>query len=58
MDAGYDVWMSNNRGTRYSLGHKTLNAETEPEYWDFSFDSEGKYDNKANINKILEVTKY
>ena len=58
MDAGYDVWMSNNRGTRYSLGHQTLDAVSDPEYWDFGFDSEGRYDNPANINKILEVTKY
>ena len=58
MDAGYDVWMPNGRGTRYSLGHETLDARTDPEYWDFSFDMQGKYDNPANINKVLEVTKY
>ena len=29
-----------------------------PEYWDFSYDTMGKYDNTANISKVLEVTGY
>ena len=58
MDAGYDVWLANARGTRYSLEHKTLDARTNPEYWDFGYDTQGKYDNPANIKKVLEVTKY
>ena len=39
MDAGHDVWLTNNRGTRYSLGHETLDARINPEYWDFSWDT-------------------
>jgi hypothetical protein len=30
--AGYDVWLGNNRGTKYSLGHKTLSTK-EHAYW-------------------------
>ena len=34
VDAGYDVWIGNNRGTEYSWGHKTL-SELDPLYWNF-----------------------
>ena len=33
-DLGYDVWMGNTRGTRYSRNHKTLETYNL-EYWDF-----------------------
>lgn len=30
--AGYDVWLGNNRGTKYSLGHETLSTK-DKKYW-------------------------
>ncbi len=36
-DAGFDVWLGNNRGCRYSIGHVTLDPETK-EFWDFDFE--------------------
>ena len=33
-NAGYDVWMGNNRGSQYSLGHVSLTTEDQ-EFWDF-----------------------
>jgi len=41
LERGYDVWLSNSRGTRYSLGHTSLDAKVDTEYWDFSFDKMG-----------------
>ena len=32
--AGYDVWMGNNRGSKYGQYHKTLDPK-EKEFWDF-----------------------
>jgi len=52
VDAGYDVWIGNNRGTMYSWGHTTLNAATDPEYWDWTWADMGLYDDTANIKAI------
>lgn len=35
--AGYDVWLGNNRGNKYCREHVTLNPDTQPAFWDFSF---------------------
>lgn len=34
-DQGYDVWLGNNRGSRFSKYHTTLDP-SELEYWEFS----------------------
>lgn len=33
-DAGYDVWLPNSRGNKYSNQHTVLNPDTDLEYWD------------------------
>ena len=57
VDAGYDVWIGNNRGTMYSWGHKTLDAASDPEYWDWTWAEMGLYDDTANITAIKEATR-
>lgn len=32
--AGYDVWIGNNRGTRYGQGHLSLTTD-DKEFWDY-----------------------
>ncbi|XP_053164947.1 lipase member M-like [Hemicordylus capensis] len=55
-DAGYDVWILNNRGTTWSRRHKTLSIDQEA-FWDFSFHEMGIYDVPATIKFILQKTK-
>ena len=53
-NAGYDVWLSNERGNKYALDHVTLNT-SQPEFWNFSL-SEALYDSQANIDYIRNYT--
>lgn len=43
---GYDVWLGNNRATKYSKLHKKYHptGPTKRKYWDFSWADMGKYD--------------
>ncbi|KAM3141087.1 hypothetical protein pb186bvf_006888 [Paramecium bursaria] len=56
-DLGYDVWCTNNRGNKYSIGHKDLrNSDYNPQYWDYTLDHLVKYDIKAIIHHIILIT--
>ena len=54
--AGYDVWCGNNRGVAPSLGHTKLNAETDQEYWNWSWQEMGEYDMPSFIYYIQTIT--
>lgn len=61
VNAGYDLWLNNNRGTRYSKDHERFDLEHcsdehLQEYWDFSLDEYGKYDQPALWDYITSVT--
>ncbi|XP_026468933.1 lipase 3-like [Ctenocephalides felis] len=55
-DIGFDVWMGNARGNKYSRGHLELNSATDSEYWDFSWHEIGIKDLPALIDYILLTT--
>lgn len=53
-DAGYDVWMSNIRGNRYSKDHVWYKTKSQA-YWDFSWHEVALYDVPAVIDYIMEI---
>ncbi|NXY39664.1 LIPM Lipase, partial [Pomatorhinus ruficollis] len=54
-DAGYDVWIGNNRGNSWSRRHHNLSIGSE-EFWDFSFHEMAVYDLPAMVDFILVQT--
>lgn len=56
-NAGYDVWLGNSRGNKYSLEHERLNYAIDPEFWDFCMDELIELDTPAMIEYILGVTR-
>ena len=59
-DRGYDVWMNNTRGNRYSRHHVYHDPEEDKlgkeKFWDYSFEDMAKYDQPALFNYVLNKT--
>ncbi|TDH67133.1 hypothetical protein CCR75_002314 [Bremia lactucae] len=56
-DAGYDVWLGNNRGTTWSNQHVTYTTDNY-EYWDFSWQEMALYDMPAMLHYVLNETQH
>ena len=54
-DLGYDIWMGNNRGSQYSLGHVSLTTDDQ-EFWNFYQLEMGTIDVPTFIDFVLEKT--
>ncbi|XP_050072240.1 lipase 1-like [Anopheles maculipalpis] len=54
-DHGYDVWLADLRGNRYSRRHTRMSPDSRS-YWDYSWHEMGYYDLPATIDHILHVT--
>ncbi|ETI45404.1 hypothetical protein L914_04569 [Phytophthora nicotianae] len=54
-DAGFDVWLGNNRGTTWSRSHLDYTTDDD-EFWDFTWEDMGLYDLPAFVNHILDTT--
>lgn len=55
VEKGYDVWLGNNRGNKYSK--KSTNcAPSDVKFWDFSIDQFAFHDIPNSIDYILETT--
>ncbi|KAL2254601.1 triacylglycerol lipase 1 isoform X2 [Sesamum indicum] len=54
-DHGFDVWVGNVRGTRWSHGHVSL-SEKDKKFWDWSWQELALYDLGEMIRYIYSVT--
>ncbi|KAI8552043.1 hypothetical protein RHMOL_Rhmol06G0233700 [Rhododendron molle] len=54
-DNGYDVWLANTRGTKYSSGHTSL-SPSDPAYWNWSWDELAAYDLPASVQYVYDQT--
>ncbi|GMR62747.1 hypothetical protein PMAYCL1PPCAC_32942 [Pristionchus mayeri] len=54
-DAGFDVWLGNNRGNTYSKNHISIDPKKE-QFWEFSWDEMAQKDLPAMIDVVLEIT--
>lgn len=55
VERGYDLWLLNVRGNKYSCYHRTL-SNTSFEYWNFSFHEMGYYDLPTALESIQDTT--
>ncbi|KAF8586837.1 alpha/beta-hydrolase [Ramaria rubella] len=55
-EKGYDVWLGNNRGNKYSKKHTTHNPSSTA-FWDFSIDDFCLYDIPDSIKYVLDTTR-
>jgi len=55
VNSGYDVWVGNNRGNKYSQSHTDPNI-SRYDYWDFCWDEMGIYDLPAFYQFIMDAT--
>lgn len=55
VEKGYDVWLGNNRGNKYSKKNIHM-APTESKFWNFSMDQFAFHDIPDSIGYILETT--
>jgi len=52
---GFDVWLGNSRGNKYSRAHVEISPEEE-KFWDYSFHEMGLKDLPASLNFIMDKT--
>ena len=49
LDAGFDVWLGNTRGNRYSCKHVRLEKQSN-QFWQFGLDELARYDLPCAVN--------
>jgi gastric triacylglycerol lipase len=55
---GFDVWMGNSRGNKYSRSHIKYNPDTDNAYWDFSWQEMADFDVPAQVDYVLSQSEH
>jgi len=55
-DAGYDVWMGNFRGTKYSRKHQHLDPDKDLDFWRFTLHELGVMDIPAMLSSVISLS--
>ena len=53
---GYDIWLGNTRGNKYSRAHVSLNPNSDEAYWNHSYTDLYKGDIKSFLEHIKDKT--
>ena len=56
-NAGYDIWLGNSRGNKYSRAHNFF-LPSDAAFWQYGFEEMGDYDIPAVIDYIIENTEF
>lgn len=54
-DEGFDVWIANGRGTRWSHGHASI-PKSDRKYWDWTWSELAEYDLPAMLEFVMTTT--
>ena len=55
-NAGYDVWLANSRGNKYSRSHIKYDPDNDLEFWDFTWDDMAAIDLPSFFQYVVNQT--
>jgi len=55
-NSGFNVFIGNNRGSKYSRKHSNYSSRDNYKYWDFSLDEMARFDFPAFVTAVLSFT--
>jgi len=58
VDAGYDVWLGNSRGTVYSREHKSMDPDKNKVFWKYTWQDMAENDLPAIVDYTLQHSTY